>query len=260
LEPQPARALGRLILHAGNIVPREDLTTHIWGSDTHVDFNRGLAYCIAEIRGALSDSADNPRFVQTLPKRGFRFIAPVESTAEQPAGTTVVPASLTTPRWRRGAVAAASTLVLVIGAWSLLGRGNSSRPVIAVSVFDNETGDSRFDLPVRILSDTVVDRLTKLGPERIGVVGNVAELRMPRDKRDLKKIADETGAAFVILAQLQRRDPDLTLLIHLIRLDDGTHLWTHRIGRSSEDSLDGLDEEAALMVEAAVRQFVIRDF
>jgi TolB-like protein len=131
--------------------------------------------------------------------------------------------------------------------------------VIAVSVFDNETGESRYDLPVRALSDTVVDRLTKLGPERIGVIGNLAELRMPRSERDLKRIAEETGAGFVILAQFQRDDQNWLLLIHLIRLDDGTHVWTHRIPRPPENPLAGLDEEAARSVEAAARRFVLRD-
>jgi DNA-binding winged helix-turn-helix (wHTH) protein/TolB-like protein len=267
LEPQPARALGLLLSRAGDIVLREQLAAHVWGSGTHVDFNRGLAYCVAEIRGALGDSADNPRFIQTLPKRGFRFIAPVQA-AGGPAAPTGAP-GFTPPlppvndpsarRWRRVAGVAAVSLLITIGVLALRGRNETSRPVIAVSVFDNETGDSRYDLRVRALSDTVVDRLTKLGPQRIGVVGNVAVLRMPRSERDLKKIAGETSAQFVVLAQLQGEGPDVSLLMHLIRLDDGTHLWTHRIARPSEDMLAGLDDEAARMVETAARRFVLRD-
>jgi DNA-binding winged helix-turn-helix (wHTH) protein/TolB-like protein len=267
LEPQPARALELLLSRTGGIVPRDELAAHIWGNDTHVDFNRGLAYCIAEIRRALGDNADNPRFVETLPKRGFRFLAPVESTAAPPAAKAAavtepaLPAVSTavSARWRWAAVLATLALALVIGAWAWQDRDSRSRPVIAVSVFDNETGDSRYDLPVRTLSNTVVDRLTKLGPQRIGVVGNDAVLRMPRNERDLDQIADQTRAAFVVLAQLQRQGPELSLLIHLIRLDDGTHVWTRRINRPPQDSLDGLDDEAARMVEAAARQFVIRD-
>src|SRR5258708_36460290 len=77
IEPQPARALALLLARAGDVVTREELRAHLWGGDTHVDFDRGLAYCIGELRSALGDSADNPRFVQTLPRRGFTFIAPV---------------------------------------------------------------------------------------------------------------------------------------------------------------------------------------
>src|SRR5206468_11349403 len=85
LEPQPARALALLLARAGDVVSREELRTHLWGGATHVDFDRGLAYCIGELRSALGDTADNPRFVQTLPRRGFRFIAPVQAADAAPA-------------------------------------------------------------------------------------------------------------------------------------------------------------------------------
>ena len=107
------------------------------------------------------------------------------------------------------------------------------------------------------MSDAVVDRLTALGPNQIGVVGNAAILRMPRSRRDLEQIEAETGASHVILAQLQPAKGNLSLLMHLIRLDDGTHLWTRRIPRPSADSLEGLDEEAASVIEAGVRAHVL---
>src|SRR6478736_7534477 len=81
IEPQPARALALLLERAGAIVTRDDLRAHLWDAGTHVDFDRGLAYCIGELRAALGDSAENPRFVQTLPRRGFTFIAPVTRDA-----------------------------------------------------------------------------------------------------------------------------------------------------------------------------------
>src|SRR5580765_126110 len=77
IEPQPARALALLLSRAGDVVTRDELRAHLWGSDTHVDFDRGLAYCIGQLRAALGDAADNPRFIQTLPRRGFSFITPV---------------------------------------------------------------------------------------------------------------------------------------------------------------------------------------
>ena len=87
LEPQPARALGLLLSRAGSIVAREEMREHLWDPRTHVDFERGLAYCVAQIRSALGDAAENPRFLETMPKRGYRFIAPVE----QVRAVTVVP-------------------------------------------------------------------------------------------------------------------------------------------------------------------------
>ncbi len=93
LEPQPARALARLLAGAGALVTREELRAAVWGEHTHVDYDRGLAYCIGQVRTALGDSGDNPRFVQTLPKRGFRFVAPVAPVATVATAATVVPAA-----------------------------------------------------------------------------------------------------------------------------------------------------------------------
>src|SRR2546422_11528395 len=90
LEPQPARALALLLARAGDVVSRDELRAHLWGGDTHVDFDRGLAYCVGQLRSALGDTADNPRFVQTFPRRGFTFIAPVDRDTEAgPKGPTL---------------------------------------------------------------------------------------------------------------------------------------------------------------------------
>ena len=270
LEPQPARALSLLLERAGQTVSRQELSAWVWGHDVHVDLNRGLAYCIAQIRSALGDSGESSRFIQTLPKRGFKFIA--ETTRKDPVGSAivavpVVPGGCVQPsgwmsvssRATRVAVAVVGLLVLgalVLGFSDRLG-GKPRRPIVAVSIFDNETGDSRYDRDVHALSDTVVDRLTSLGPNRIGIVGNAAILRMPRNARDLERIEEQTGASHLILAQLQHSNGGLTLLMHLIRLDDGTHLWTRRIARPANGSLDGLDVEAARTIEAGVREHVL---
>src|SRR6202011_3479675 len=94
LEPQPARALALLLARAGDVVSREELRAHLWGGETHVDFDRGLAYCIGELRSALGDTAGNPRFVQTLPRRGFKFIAPVQAANAAAAAPLDAPADL----------------------------------------------------------------------------------------------------------------------------------------------------------------------
>src|SRR6266568_2775109 len=74
LEPQPARVLALLVERAGDVVTRTELQQGVWGGDTCVDFERGLNYCIAQIRTALGDSASTPRFIETLPRRGYRFL------------------------------------------------------------------------------------------------------------------------------------------------------------------------------------------
>src|SRR5438876_7043060 len=94
LQPQPAQVLAYLVDHAGEVVARETLRDAVWGGDTYVDFDRGLNFCIAQIRAALGDTADSPRFIRTLPKRGYQFIAPVErfDAAGARRGSLPVPA------------------------------------------------------------------------------------------------------------------------------------------------------------------------
>jgi DNA-binding winged helix-turn-helix (wHTH) protein/TolB-like protein len=272
LEPQPARALALLLSRPGDLVTRDEMRAHLWGADTHVDFDRGLAYCIGQLRAALGDSADNPRFVQTLPRRGFRFIAPVDKPQPRTTETIehgnppVAPPRAAATSARRLGTWFAATAALALAAASVAaimtlvrGRPSSSRPIVAVAVFDNETGDAGRSQRVAGMSDVIVDRLTQLGPDRIGVTGNATTLRQPRITRDLQEIGRQTRATYLVLGQLQAKDGQLSLLMQLIKLDDGTHVWVRRITRPQDDPLDQLDEEAARQIEAAVRQIVLKD-
>ena len=75
LQPQPAKVLTFLVSRAGKLVTRQELAEQVWGSDTFVDFEQGLNYAIRQIRSVLGDDADHPCFLETVPKRGYRFIA-----------------------------------------------------------------------------------------------------------------------------------------------------------------------------------------
>jgi DNA-binding winged helix-turn-helix (wHTH) protein len=82
LQEQPFQILATLLEHAGDVVTRDELRRRLWPEDTFVDFDQGLNKAINKIREALGDSAENPRFVETLPKRGYRFIAPLNGYSE----------------------------------------------------------------------------------------------------------------------------------------------------------------------------------
>src|ERR1700681_3318150 len=77
IQPQPLRVLSVLLERAGEIVPREHLRTRVWGDATFVEFDQGLNYCIRQIRLALRDEVSEPRYIETLPKQGYRFVAVV---------------------------------------------------------------------------------------------------------------------------------------------------------------------------------------
>ena len=82
LQEQPFRVLSLLLEHPGEVVTREELQTRIWPSDTYVGFDEGINTAIRKLRLAFGDSAENPRFIETLPRRGYRFIAPRERSAQ----------------------------------------------------------------------------------------------------------------------------------------------------------------------------------
>ena len=87
LSPQPFKVLELLVRRNGDVVTRNEIREHVWCGDTFVDFEQGLNFCIRQIREALGDTADAPRFIETLPRRGYRFLMPVESAEERPHRT-----------------------------------------------------------------------------------------------------------------------------------------------------------------------------
>src|SRR5262245_15974340 len=90
LSPQPLKVLELLARKSGEVVTRNEIRDHVWRGDTFVDFEQGLNFCIRQIREVLGDTADAPRFIETLPRRGYRFPMPVKSAGETPpaAGVT----------------------------------------------------------------------------------------------------------------------------------------------------------------------------
>src|SRR6516162_4599950 len=90
IQPQPLRVLAYLVDHAGEVVSRDDLRQAIWDQSTFVEFDQGLNYCISQIRQALGDDAAEPVFIETLKKRGYQFIAPVEPIVPAPQETVAV--------------------------------------------------------------------------------------------------------------------------------------------------------------------------
>lgn len=253
LEPQPAKALALLLARAGDVVSREQLREAVWGSDTHVDFDRGIAYGLSQIRTALGDSGENPRFVQTIPKRGFKFIAPVAADVPD---APVAPAR-TFNNW----VTVPLTIAMLAASIGMMYEAFSSpsfqeRVVIAVSVFDNETGVAAYDRPIAGLSDLVVEHLTKVDPDRIAVVGNAAVLRQPRNIRNLKVLAETVQADYVLLGQLQRGESGLRFITHFIRLRDQAHLKANRLPVADEQ-LRGLEAAVVEEFDRAVREHVL---
>lgn len=261
LQEQPARVLACLVERADEVVSREDLCGVVWSNDTFVDFERGLNFCIAQVRAALDDDSAAPRFVRTIPKRGYQFIAPVERVGVARADATLSGAAtggngrFSVPRAKWIWVTAVlAVLAMGAGYWLKTWQVEKRTPIVAVLRFDNETGDAGMMPFADALTDDVVESLTRLSGKRYDVIGNARILRVPREERDLAAIAASLHAGYVVLGQVQSAGEQTRVLAHLIRLPDQTHVWVTRLDRTIADPL-GVESEVA---ERVGREFSAR--
>jgi DNA-binding winged helix-turn-helix (wHTH) protein/tetratricopeptide (TPR) repeat protein len=123
LQPQPAKLLALLVERAGELVTRDEIRRTVWGVDTFVDFDQSVNFCIRQIRTALHDNADAPCYVETLPRRGYRFIAPVQHVVETPNIPDAVAVAAASPpsiKWRRLGIASVVVLIVAVAGGAIL--------------------------------------------------------------------------------------------------------------------------------------------
>jgi DNA-binding winged helix-turn-helix (wHTH) protein/predicted Zn-dependent protease len=152
LQEQPFHVLTVLLQRPGEVVTREELRSENWSADTFVDFDNSLNTAINKLREALGDSADNPRFIETLPRRGYRFVAPVTGVDGTTRGTAAGVAAR--PRSRKIVVTAAVVMLVAGTAGGLVWRARQARHLterdtIVLGDFANSTGDAVFDGTLR---------------------------------------------------------------------------------------------------------------
>ena len=231
----PFRLLAALVERPGELVTRAELGQRLWGGDTFVEFDAGLNTAVAKLREALGDSADTPRLLETIPKRGYRLLATVTPVA---TGTGTAPNAAPpdagpenrVARRRPNVPSPFTRRVLIVGASAIFAAAMglywwSVKPAtrVAVVLFDNETDRQDFDRLAQTLTDSVV---LKLGADSsLAVVGNAAILRSDRPFRDLKAIRSEVAADLIVLGQLQMKPEGYRVLTHLIRAADEAHVW-----------------------------------
>ncbi|MGD0581089.1 MAG: winged helix-turn-helix domain-containing protein, partial [Bryobacteraceae bacterium] len=220
LQGQPIELLAMLLEQPGELVTREELRTKLWPEDTFVDFEHGLNSAINRLREALGDHAEAPRFIETLPRRGYRFIAAVEEPAElapAAAGPVDAPATEGAARGvalRRPVAVAAAAL---LGAFAILAAVNAGGlrdrllqslwPVpriesIAVLPLANLSGDPQQEY----LADGITDALiTDLGQIRaLRVISRQSILRYKGSNKPLPEIARELSVDGIVEGSVQR--------------------------------------------------------
>lgn len=253
LQPQPALLLAYLLDHAPELVSRDDLRSAIWGDATFVDFDRGLNFCISQVRAALRDDASGPRFIRTVPKQGYQFIGPVERVDHGfiLAETTQFPKKK--PSASKLALAFAALLLVGSVAFAAYWVNQSRKthsPIVAVVRFDNETGDAALSRLSDGVADDLIVQLTAEAAGRFGVIGNAQILRLPREQRDLNAIATLLHSNYIILGQLQSNGSDKRLLAHLIHMPEQTHVWVVRMDGINPDPLKFQAEAAEKISQA----------
>ena len=216
------------------VVSREELQKAIWPADTFVDFDQGLNKAINRIREALGDSAESPRFVETLARRGYRFVAPVTFT-NGAAGAEEVTSTTETPRPRRwlrwgGIVASVVGLatVLVGLSWSrvrdrILGSSVPRIQSLAVLPLTNLSGDPTQEYFSDGMTDALITELAQIGSLR--VISRTSSMQYKQTAKSLREIARELNVDGIVEGTVQRSGDQVRITAQLIQAPADKHLW-----------------------------------
>ena len=275
LPDQPFHVLKTLLDRPGELVTREELRQRLWSAETFVDFEHGLNAAVRRLREALGDSAEGPRFVETLPRRGYRFIAPVivSSANEPPAPPTPVlenqrnaseaPVWMANPpamRIRLPVLTVAIILVavLVLGAssyslWRLessRSTPSTTRSMLAVLPFENLTGDPDQEYISDGMTEELIAQLGGMDPSRLGVIARQSAMQFKKTTKRAAQIGSDLGVSHLLAGSLRRTGSRIRIAVQLIDTESESQLWAEQYERDALDLL-ALQREVA---EAITRQ------
>jgi TolB-like protein/DNA-binding winged helix-turn-helix (wHTH) protein/Tfp pilus assembly protein PilF len=268
---RPVDILLLLLAKPGELVSRDELRARLWAADTFVDFDHGLHAAVNRLRDALGDSADNPRFVETIPRKGYRFIAPVtpvypESAAERlalqaeppldrssaserlsPEPTPATTATVAVPARSRAVTAmtvtAAALLVSSIGLAAALWWGNSLGDTragpftMAVIPFENLSGDANQEYFSDGFTEEVIAELGMIGPEKLAVIGRTTSMLYKGARKTIGEIGRELNADYLLEGSVRRVESRIRITAQLVDTKSMAQLWTHSFDREVGDVL-----------------------
>jgi TolB-like protein/DNA-binding winged helix-turn-helix (wHTH) protein/tetratricopeptide (TPR) repeat protein len=269
---RPIDILLLLLERPGDVVTREDLRQRLWPADTFVDFDHGLNSAVNRLRDALGDSADNSRFIETLPRRGYRFIAPIAAPVPRSAAPVATPpptpppeieaATIPTPsvampvepvvpapvprlRWRRASlIAAAGVAAVVIVAAAVIGWrdwrtsvDSTGKMTIAVLPFANLSGDPEQDYFSDGFTEEMIAELGTLEPGRLAVIGRTTSMLYKGAGKSIGQIGQELGVMYVLDGSVRRAGQRLRITAQLVNTRDMTSLWGDSYERDVGDVL-----------------------
>jgi DNA-binding winged helix-turn-helix (wHTH) protein/TolB-like protein len=221
LAAQPARVLCLLVSRRGETVSRKELQSAIWDDNTFVDFEQGLNWCIRQLRAVLNDDATHPQFVETVPKRGYRFLQKCGPEAKVPAITH--PRSVPRVLFALAAVFSLVIALLAASAWRYYGGSHSTVLVLPV---DNYTGDEKNESISEALTDEMIAGLGSANPAHLRVIDRVTAAKFKHSNDCILHIGKQLHADFVLVGSMipSRDGPHISA--GLFRVADNTQVWT----------------------------------
>ncbi|MFZ0619193.1 MAG: winged helix-turn-helix domain-containing protein [Candidatus Acidiferrales bacterium] len=275
---QSFQILLMLLERPGEVITREEMRKRIWPEGTFVDFEHGLNTAIRNLRRALSDSAENPSFIETLPRVGYRFCGRIEkkfpgSAAE---GTRLLSPGAPDAKlpmqaaadgddsrighrkiWGRWQVpvAAAVLLVAALGVYTRwLGPharsdARDGRIMIVVLPFQNLTGDAGQDYFADGFTEEMIAKLGPLDPEHLEVIARTSAMAYKNANLPFNEIGRRLGVQYALEGAVQRDEDNVRISTQLIRTKDQTCLWSHQYDRKLSGSLAVQDEIAREIVD-----------
>ncbi len=270
LQEQPFRVLAILLERPGEVVTRQELQARLWPADTYVGFDEGLNTAIRKLRTAFGDSAGNPRFIETLPRRGYRFIAPVTETttanglpaianvagirednaiADSEEAVSLPDYSALAPEggkwpWKTAVlmtaflVLALTVVAYVMRKHSSPGSGPAKRSMLAILPFQNLSNDPGQEYFSDGLTEETITDLGQLSPENLGVIARTSAMAYKHTDKTIGQIGRELGVDYILEGSVRREGGKARVSAQLIRVSDQTHLWSENYDRELADMLD----------------------
>ncbi len=257
LEKIPMELLLLLVGRQGELVTREEIIARLWGKDVFVDTEQGINTAIRKIRQALRDDPEQPRFLQTVVGKGYRFVAPVtvvESATEGPPGRAV-PAERGR-RWWIGALATTALLAVLVSVrpsgwhWRLVGRGERPIRSVAVLPLENLSGNPAEDYFADGMTEALITDLAKVRALR--VISRTSVMRYKATRKPLPEIARELDVDAVVEGAVVRSGDHVRITAQLIYAPTDRHLWAEEYDRDLRDILS-LQNEVAAAIAREVR-------
>jgi TolB-like protein/DNA-binding winged helix-turn-helix (wHTH) protein/Flp pilus assembly protein TadD len=266
LQDQPFQILVMLLERPGELVTRQEIHQKLWPADTFVGFDHGLNNAINRLREALGDSAETPRFIETLPRKGYRFIASVTGDgqvpeAEYPAAAAT-PVIETGPLERRLSTRPRFLVTFLVYCFALALAGmayfgwrrmragpspSSGYVMLAVLPFQNLSGDPSQDYFSDGLTEEMIAQLGALSPDQLGVIARTTTMAYKHTSKSVEQIGSELGVGYVLESSVRRDGDQVRISVQLIRAPDQIHIWTHSYDRHISHSIE-LQEEVAQAV------------